>query len=86
MNVDKTDISNTNRPRNQTPGTTLPEEYPKKSNWKANLLEIYMLKSKDLLEKTEDQRYQRNHNVSGKDAAGAGRRFLSTSWRVSLLI
>jgi hypothetical protein len=29
MNADKTDISNTNRPRNQTPGTTLPEEKSK---------------------------------------------------------
>jgi hypothetical protein len=29
MNADKTDISNTNRPREQTPGTTLPEENPR---------------------------------------------------------
>jgi hypothetical protein len=61
MNADKTDISNTNRPRNQTPGTTLPEE---KTNWRANLLEIYMLKSNDLQGGKRGQRYQRNHKIS----------------------
>ena len=63
MNADKTDISNTNRPRNQTPGTTLPEENPKKSNWKANLLEIYMLKSKDLLESKRSEISKKSQNL-----------------------
>jgi hypothetical protein len=44
MNADKTDISNTTGP-----GITRPVLYFQgKTNWKANLLEIPMLKSKDL--------------------------------------
>ena len=47
MNADKTDNSNTTGP-----GIKCPVLYFQgKTNWKANLLEIYMLKSKDLLEK-----------------------------------
>ena len=60
MNADKTDISNTNRPRNQTPGTILPEEKP---NWRANLPKIHMLKSKDLRVLQGKKRYQDTPNL-----------------------
>ena len=50
MNADKTDNSNTNRVQGSNARYYTSREKPKRSNWKANLLEIYMLKSKDLQE------------------------------------
>jgi hypothetical protein len=59
MNADKTDISNTNRVQESNAryytsrGTT---------NWKANLQEIHVLKSKDL-RGAKDQRYHETPNL-----------------------
>ena len=61
MNADKTDISNINRPRNQTPGTTLPEKKSKEIQSAGDLTAKKQISAEKA---TKDQRYQRNHKIS----------------------
>ena len=63
MNADKTDISNTNRPRNQTPGTTLPEEKSKEIPLESQSAGDLFAKSKDLLESKRSEISKKSQNL-----------------------